>query len=158
MKKNKALRDAEAKATEWLSAFDLALEVDTDSTEMPDDKLGEYELGSVFEKTILIRVNLPAIKKACKENPEISVEDATATTVFHEVGHALVEQLVDWMENIPDADSIFTEEFCTRYEAVVDDALDEEDLVEDFAWCFLNERKHVLQACFEELNDTFKTT
>lgn len=158
MKKNKALRNAEAKAAEWLSAFDLGLEVDTDSTEMPDDKLGEYELGSVFEKTILIRVNQPAIKNACKETPEISVEDATATTVFHEVGHALVEQIVDWMEYHPDAEDIFTEDFCSRYESVVEDTIDEEDLVEDFAWCFLEGQENPLQACFEELNATFETT
>ena len=157
-----ALNAAVWKANMWLAktGSDLTLKCETYSED--DNKIGEYELGSVFEKEILIYINPVAIRKYCYEEKqyepdcdEANVRKQTKATIYHELGHALVEQIVDWMEYLPDADKIFTEDFCQRYDSIINDELDEETLVEDFAWAFVNKKTDPLMACFEELNHIF---
>ena len=154
---SKSLNEAKETMITWLTPFGLSLEIDTDNNEELDaNQLGSYEAGSVFEKEILIHVNPTAIKKACDDDPwddkYSDVNNVAKTTVYHEVGHALVEQIIDWMENLPESATVFTESFCQKYDAVIDDALPEEDLVEDFAWNILDETDDPLKNCFEELN------
>lgn len=157
-----AIKGAIDKANAWLAPFDLCLEVEASSD--GDGRVGEYEAGSVFEKTIQVVIFTDEIVKwRFKEQDTFPLSEITSekvqiqVTVYHELGHALVEQIIDWMENLPEADEIFTDEFCRKYGSVVDDDIDEETLVEDFAYAFLNDAADPLKACFEELNKIFET-
>lgn len=155
MNQHASLENARREMSTWLAPFGLSLEVDSKEL-LSADVLGSYEGSSVFEKNILVHVNLPAIKRTCAEDPfedrYSDVASVTKTTLYHEVGHALLEQIIDWMENLPDAGEVFNDAFCTKYDAVVDDALPEEELVEEFAWNWLLGRPDPLKSCFEELN------
>ena len=149
------------KSNSWLKPFGLTLEVET--SEKTDGRLGDYDAGSVFEKTIRVIIYPDCIAETCVEESEFNPysilsceEDQIQITIFHELGHALVEQIIDWMENLPNSDEIFTDDFCQRYESVIDDGLDEETLVEDFAYAFMFDKTDPLKACFEELNKIFE--
>lgn len=166
-----ALRTLEA-VREWLAPQGLDISL---STENNDDSslLGLYEAGSVFSKTIEVTVFTENIRKVAEEleTDEVQFElisfglvprrdllsQYTALniglTICHELGHALLEQIIDWMENIPDFDDKVGTDFIERYDSVLDDGLPEEDLVEDFAWDTASGKTHVLKACFLELSD-----
>lgn len=159
--RNAAIKGATDKANAWLAPFDLCLEVEAESN--GDGRVGEYEAGSVFEKSIRVVIFPDEIVKWCFEEQdtlpfsEITSEKVqTQVTIYHELGHALVEQIIDWMEYLPEADEIFTDEFCRKYGSVVDDDIDEETLVEDFAYAFMYDKADPLKACFEELNKIFE--
>ena len=149
-----AITSACTKANKWLVKYGLDADV-----KVTDDlmALGEYEYSSVFEKTIRITINPSEIKKACRDgwikDDYNNVTKQTQVTIFHEMGHAILEQIIDWQENIETARRMADGEFGQRYECVFDDALPEEDLVEDFAWDFLYGRANPLKLCFEELSE-----
>lgn len=161
-----ALGKARADMEEWLYPFGLSLEIDTTWENPTDNKmrLGTYKSGSVFEKTVRICIDLGASVLCCMEEPfsdrYSKVGGVVRTTVYHEVGHALVEQIEDWMLNFPESRAIFDDAFREKYAPVIDaingrsddQFLEEEDLVEDFAWNWLGGCDDPLRGCFEDLN------
>ena len=137
----------------WLQDLGYSLSLDPDTSSFTDGKLGEYELGSVFEKDIVIRVSPRNIRKAIREYPEAfeTFPKEVRFTVFHEVGHALVEQLVDYVDNIedflPNIEAKYGEKF---FDVFDDENITEEELVEDFARAFGTNTQSVLQECAEK--------
>lgn len=136
----------------WLSTLDYDLTLDNDLSGFNEGQLGEYEAGSVFGKDIIIRVSLENIRKTCQEDSFLfpDFEEEVRFTVFHEVGHALVEQLLDYADNIEG----FLPELKAKYENRFDEIFDEENdneetLVEDFARGFNGKTKSLLQECVE---------
>ena len=159
-KRNKAAIDAAVRRiNRWLDRFGLSVNLATaDEDELWDrEQCGEYEDGSVFTKTILACVCIPNIRAYCRDiivpYSETSVRREIQATVYHEVGHALIEQINDWVENIPEAQALMKGDLGKRYEEVFDDGLDEEWVVEEFATAFLAGRPSVLRLCFEEMNE-----
>lgn len=136
----------------WLSSLGYALTLDDDLSGFHEGQLGEYEAGSVFEKDIIIRVSLENIRKTCLEDPFLfpDFEEEVRLTVFHEVGHALVEQLLDYADNISEFLPELKAKHGNRFDAIFDEELDnEETLVEDFARGFNGKTKSLLQECAE---------
>lgn len=136
----------------WLSSLGYALNLDDDLSGFHEGQLGEYEAGSVFEKDIIIRVSLENIRKTCREDPFLfpNFEEEVRLTVFHEIGHALVEQLLDYADNISEFLPELKAEYGDRFDEIFDEELDnEETLVEDFARGFGGKTKSLLQECAE---------
>ena len=166
--KENAVSSAVEKANIWLSPFGLCLEAE--SRKKGDGRLGEYEAGSIFEKTIQVVIYTDAIAESCADEREFEreflpfselsdEEDQIKLTIYHELGHALVEQIIDWMENLPEAAEIFTDDLCQKYHSVVDGEFDEETLVENFAYAFMyGDDDEPLKSCFKELNNIFQTS
>ena len=123
----------------WLRGLGYSLSLDPDTSSFTDGQLGEYELGSVFEKDIVIRVSPRNIRKAIREYPEAfeTFPKEVRFTVFHEVGHALLEQLIDYANNIEDFLPNIEAKYGDKFFDVFDDEnLTEEELAEDFARAF----------------------
>ena len=143
---------AAARMNEWLKPLGYRVACKTESLE--ESKLGEYEAGSVFSKIIEITADPANIESACSEdpvhdrysNPAVQLE----VTLYHELGHAVIEQVVDWMEYNEDFKALEKGEFGTKYMDILDDYIPEEDLAEDFAWGMLDGKPSLLQRCFEE--------
>ena len=151
------IQSAERRINGWLAAFGLSATAATaDDGELPDGECGEYEGGSVFTKTIAVCVCVPAVRRYCKELVEPYsrklLDDGIRTTIYHEVGHALVEQIDDWLRHLPEARALREGDLGGRFEEVFDDGLDEETLVEDFAQAFLKGRPSPLSLCFAEMD------
>lgn len=159
---------------EWIIPQGLDIQVTAQDDNEHPTRLGMYEAGSIYSKNIEIVISPKAIhdyietyttdweidddlQKAHWEiHDNIQKEYAAfqaAVTVYHELGHALVEQIIDWMENIPEFDEIIGEDSIERYDAVLEDSLPEEKLVEDFAWNSIQGKEHVLKVCFLELSE-----
>ena len=155
----KTLRDPLEKISQWLAPLGYTLSIEDMEDEVPG-LLGQYENGSVFEKEILIRVSTQNIRTFIKEyNRDFPKErrnytDECALTVFHEVGHALMEQLNDYADNIEgflERLKVDPEEpFSPYFDVFYDDNKTEEEVVEDFAWGFLDGSSSKLQKCMEE--------
>lgn len=136
----------------WLSSLGYALTLDDDLSGFNEGQLGEYEAGSVFEKDIIIRVSLKNIRKTCREDSFLfpDFEEEVRLTVFHEVGHALVEQLLDYADNINEFLPELKAEYGDKFDEIFDEENDnEETLVEDFARGFNGKTKSLLQECVE---------
>ena len=136
----------------WLSSLGYALTLDDDLSGFHEGQLGEYEAGSVFEKDIIIRVSTENIRKTCQEDPLLfpDFEEEVRLTVFHEVGHALVEQLLDYADNINEFLPELNAKYGDKFDEIFDENLDnEETLVEDFARDFGGKTKPLLQECAE---------
>lgn len=168
------LRNTVSIIAEWLSPHGLNINVRIEDDADDPSKIGEYERGTVFGKTIEVTVCPQAIRDYIKDDVTTwEMKDDLqragwasrqglrkrysafqfAMTVYHELGHALLEQIIDWMENIPEFDEFFGEDFIKRYDAVLEDSLPEEDLVEDFAWSCVQGHVHVLKSCFDEMSE-----
>lgn len=146
------LDEAHSAIRPWLSTLGYALTLDNDLSGFHEGQLGEYEADSVFGKDIIIRVSTKNIRKTCQEDSFLfpDFEEEVRLTVFHEVGHALVEQLLDYADNIEG----FLPELKAKYENRFDEIFDEENdneetLVEDFARGFDKKTKSLLQECVE---------
>ena len=152
-RKPKELSQALKVIRPWLRKLGYSLTLDLDTSSFREEQLGEYERGSVFEKDIVIRVSTENIWKTCKEDPFLfpDYEEEVHLTVFHEVGHALMEQLIDYAENIdeflPEIEKKYGDKF---FDVFNDDNLTEETLVEDFARGFEHKNKSILQECAEK--------
>lgn len=135
----------------WLSSLGFTLTLDDDLSGFHEGQLGEYEAGSVFEKDIIIRVSLKNIRKTCREDPFLfPFEEEVRLTVFHEVGHAIVEQLLDYADNISEFLPKLKAKHGNRFDEIFDEELDnEETLVEDFARGFGGKTISLLQECAE---------
>lgn len=136
----------------WLSSLGYTLTLDDDLSGFRQGQLGEYEAGSVFGKDIIIRVSLENIQKTCQEDSFLfpDFEEEVRFTVFHEVGHALVEQLLDYADNIEGLLPELKAKYENRFDEIFDEENDnEETLVEDFARGFNGRTKSLLQECVE---------
>lgn len=136
----------------WLSTLGYALTLDNDLSGFRQGQLGEYEAGSVFGKDIIIRVSTENIRKTCREDSFLfpDFEEEVRFTVFHEVGHALVEQLLDYADNINEFLPELKAEYGDKFDEIFDEENDnEETLVEDFARGFNGKTKSLLQECVE---------
>lgn len=137
----------------WLRKLGYSLTLDPDTSSFHEGQLGEYERGSVFEKDIVIRVSTENIWKTCEEDPFLfpDYEEEVHLTVFHEVGHALMEHLIDYAENIDEFLPEIEKKYCDKFFDIFnDDNLTEETLVEDFARGFGHKNKSILQECAEK--------
>ena len=146
------LNEALSAIRPWLSSLGFTLTLDDDRSGFHECQLGEYEAGSVFEKDIIIRVSLKNIRKMCREDPFLfpDFEEEVRLTVFHEVGHALVEQLIDYADNISEFLPELKAEYRDKFDEIFDEDLDnEETLVENFARGFNGKTKSLLQECAE---------
>lgn len=136
----------------WLSCLGYTLTLDDDLSGFHEGQLGEYEAGSVFEKDIIIRVSLENIRKTCREDSFLfpDFEEEVRLTVFHELGHALVEQLLDYADNIEGFLPELNAKYGDKFDEIFDEEFDnEETLVEDFARGFGRKTKSLLQECAE---------
>ena len=141
------------KISQWVTPLGFSVSCDTgDIADFPRGRLGEYDAGSVFEKEILVRISLDNIRRAARKFriPEKGYLAECALTLFHEVGHALVEQLLDWADSIPEfLPALEASHGDAFFDVFNDDNMDEETLVEDFAHGFQSGRGSVLQRCAE---------
>ena len=153
---SQAAEKAAAKISDWLKPFGLSVEYTTET--LREGQVGEYELDSVFTKIISLKIDADNLVGFClKEQPSTDMDKFVATqaelTIYHEVGHALVNQITDWYENIQEIHDYVENILINNYFNVFDDQfLSEEDLVEDFAYHFLNERPDQLKEAFEKLD------
>ena len=161
------------KANAFLEPFGYTL--DAEPRPDRDGRLGEYEMGSVFEKDIRVAVyplpirryvtgqtvsdrewDLVKAGRPVRYNLEnnfymLCVLLQTELTVWHELGHALVEQVIDWMESLDDFNQVVGPDLLQKFHNVIDDETPEETLVEDFAWGMTRENgRSELKECFEE--------
>jgi hypothetical protein len=132
------------KANNYLEQTNLSIEIDYDYDEWEFNSLdsehtiGCYESGSVFEGTIEIAFNMGNLYSAYKEqvemypnsNPNTILKEIIYTNVFHEMGHGLIEQINDYLQETDELDVIYD-----NNKKMFDNALDnEEKTVEEFAW------------------------
>lgn len=132
------------------------LDVDCEICTLPSGCLAEYEAGSVFEKVIHMRIDLESIQKEGKKEKLLSWETGqqVAITLWHETGHAIIEQIIDWAENIDEVELLVNGPFGEKYFDVFnDDHLSEEELVENFARAVVEGNpNNLLRQCWKELN------
>ena len=114
-------------AQTWLEPTGLGVEVLTDRPPR-DNAVGEYENGSVFAGVIRLRVGLYEIMTM--SNPE-ELEADVRVTVFHEIGHALM----DWLNDLSDDDiAPYRDDY---FDVFYDDnGVTEEGIVEEFGQSF----------------------
>lgn len=144
-----AIRRAGSLIQKWLAPSGITLGILKE--DLGDGILGEYEAGSVFTGEITVRVNPPSIRTSCSFLPfPEDIQRQTRLTVYHEVGHALLEQIIDWDEFYEDMDETISR-VDKVYTDVFDDSVDEETLVEDFAYGFEYGHGSQLQGCWEAL-------
>ena len=140
-----SVEDALEKADAFLGLYGLSVRLgECQEENAPDDEcLGYYESGSVFESgAIVVNVLADRLLDAfldCYGGDELvsdvsGLREEAAVTVFHEVGHGIMERVLDYAENIEEisawADSPEAEPF---FDIFNDDNLSEEDVVETFA-------------------------
>ena len=147
---DRTLAQAVRLCNEWLAPSGLSVEVTRGP--LKDGLVGSYEAGSVFSKLIRITIDTDRIGRHVDDYPFEDEKEQIRLTVYHEMGHALVEQIEDWQVDLDEVKELVRGEFGARFEEVFTDALPEEDLVEDFAHAFDRERPSTLGLCFEELN------
>ena len=142
----KEIEAALSKINDFLSFTDLNVALADDGISN-GCYVGEYEHGSVFEKTILIRVSSEALEKeSSKLNLTLTgLLRETRITVYHEAGHGLMEQLLDWADSFPVEMSAFEHRY---YDIFNDDNMTEEEIVEAFARRFDAGASSLLQSCF----------
>lgn len=173
-REEEVLRQTVAAIDELLAPEGLDIDVRLEDDADNPTRLGLYEAGTVFAKTIEVTLFPQTIRDYVHHDTtademigDLRLAGWTrrgalktdysafqlALTIYHELGHALLEQIIDWMENIPEFDEILGEDFIKRYDAVLEDSLPEEDLVEDFAWSSVQGHIHVLKSCFIEMSE-----
>lgn len=135
----------------WLAKFGYTLNCTVES--LPNGQVGNYESGSVFEKEIQICVSTDNIRVFIEEMnlPQNEYDIQCELTVYHEVGHALMEQLIDWSENIDEMEELLDGYYGKKYFDIFnDDNKTEEQIVEEFAEGMYSTDGSLLQSCFEE--------
>lgn len=131
------------KSNGFLSSLGLSLSIDWDYDGWDDDlqtAIGVYEGGSVFSGEIVIGFNMNNLYKYCTRSiknypwsdPYTIVDEAIYTNVYHEMGHGIVEELNDYLQETDELDALYD-----ANKELFDWVLDnEEDAVEEFAWKF----------------------
>lgn len=151
----KELNAALSHVNVWLKAYGYTVSLDVSSKPENDEVIGEYEVGSVFEKDILVRVYPKRLQMVADEDDmtENELLSQCRYTLYHEVGHALMEQLIDWDENLPELKEKLDRWFWTEfYDVFNDDNMTEEKIVEDFAIAFNDDSDSLLQRCWQKVN------
>ena len=133
------------KSNGFLSSLDLSLSIDWEYDGWDDDlqtAIGVYEGGSVFSGEIVIGFNMNNLYKYCSRSiknypwsdPYTIVDEAIYTNVYHEMGHGIVEELNDYLQETDELDALYD-----ANKELFDWVLDnEEDAVEEFAWKFFD--------------------
>ena len=138
----------------WLDNLGYSLSVDTDTSLFGEHQVGSYDAQTVFSKEIVIRVSLPNIEASTRRNP-LPLADYLAEvhlTVFHEVGHAMAEQLKDYCINVSDDIREINKLNGNRFDGILEDIFTrEETLVEEFARDFYYKRTSLFQECVEAM-------
>lgn len=137
-------------ANNYLQPTNLSIDIDYEYDDWEFNGLdinhviGCYEADSVFSGTIEISFNMNALYSTYKEQTEMypySNEDTILkeliyTNVFHEMGHGLIQQINDYLQETEELDEIYD-----NNQQLFDNALDnEEDTVEKFAWDLYDSR------------------
>ena len=146
-----AITHASAVMNKWLKPFSLSLSCEKEN--LKGDRLGEYEMGSVFEGEIKSRIDLKKIIASAKEDNlgQDEICRQIRLTIYHETGHGLMELLIDYAENYEEFQPLLNGDFGKKYfDIFYDDNTDEETIVEDFARCIEGNEKSLLQLCVEE--------
>ena len=149
------LRRPLKRINDYLQPFGLSVTLDTSPMELSEKYLGEYESGSVFTKEIVIRVNLKGILETADSLglPYHGYLRQCELTVYHEVGHALEEQLIDWSENIDEMRLLLDCDYGLIYFDIFnDDCVSDEEIVEAFACGICTRTGSLLQRCWEDTN------
>lgn len=127
-------------ANSYLEQTNLSIDIDYDYDEWEfndldsEHTIGCYESGSVFEGTIQIAFNMNNLYSAYKEQVEMYpnsnsntiLKEMIYTNVFHEMGHGLIEQINDYLQETDELDEIYD-----NNKELFDN---EEKTVEEFAW------------------------
>jgi Zn-dependent oligopeptidase len=144
-----------SKAKSYLDDFGLELEI-LDENDAPirvdDDWVGQYEHDSVWTGTIQVYLNMELIKRLSDEFCSAEEENNIVSTLYHEIGHGLLdmiielpEESVEAYENDPEFFDIFN-----------DDNMSEEDIVEEFGESFVGGHPSLLRKLLERmLEDDF---
>ena len=130
------------RSNELLRVLNLSLSINWEYEFDGDlsDAIGVYEGGSVFSGEIVIGFNMrtlysymcKSIKSYPWSDPYKMLDEAICTNVYHEMGHGLVELIDDYLSSTDELDELYD-----ANKELFDNVLDnEEDSVEDFAWCF----------------------
>lgn len=146
-----AITNASAVMNKWLKPFSLSLSCEKEN--LRGDRLGEYEMGSIFEGEIKSRIDLKNIIASAKEDDldQDEICRQIRLTIYHETGHGLMELLIDYAENYEEFQPLLGGDFGKKYFDIFnDDNTDEETIVEAFANCFEENKKSLLQLCVEE--------
>lgn len=104
-----------------------------------EDAIGVYEAGGVFSGEMMIGFNMKNLYRQMVYNiksypwsdPYKMLNELIMTNVYHEVGHGIIELINDYLQNTDDLDVIYDNNQ-ELFDGVLDD---EEDAVEEFAWC-----------------------
>ena len=154
-----SVTDAVEKANVFLKPYGLSVRLgDCQEEDAPsEDCLGYYEGGSVFESgTIMVNVLAGRLFDAfldCYGGEELvsdmpGLRDEAAVTVFHEVGHGLMEHILDYADNIEEiSDWVGSPEAEPFFDVFNDDNRSEEDVVEEFARNLYEGVPSVLSKC-----------
>lgn len=131
-------------SNQYLQQLGLTIAINKEYDDWEDNSLGGaigcYEADSVFSGEISIGFNFSNLYKAIAEQidmfPNTSqtkiVREIIYTNVFHEMGHGIIEQINDYLQNTDELDDIYD-----NNKSLFDSVLDnEEKSVEDFAWDF----------------------
>lgn len=158
-KVEEAVRDANA----FLSPFDLEVSVAYGDEYSKSSRLGSYELGTVFEGEIVVNVFVDNLLKSYREcerdsdrySTDYSVlAEEAYVTVLHEVGHGLMEKILDYANNVEEIDEwVSSEEAGPFYDVFNDDNLSEEDLVEAFARASWRKEESLLSRCVKAMRE-----
>lgn len=119
---------------------DVCINWDYDFETFDKTAIGVYEHDSVHTGTISIGMNINALwkcfKSETKDYPYCSeykiLQELILTNVYHEVGHGIIDYINDLLEYTNEYDELYD-----KNQQLFDGVLDnEEDSVEEFAWCF----------------------
>lgn len=123
---------------QYLTRYDLDAVIDNELFQFDGQQhVGEYWGGSVFTGTMKIGINVNVVKSELKRVirqhpyscPADVLDEFIKTTIFHEVGHGLVELVNDYLQETNDLDGLYD-----NNQDFFDEILDnEEDYVEKFA-------------------------
>lgn len=129
------VEDTVGEINEFLGQFNLSMEVDEDyddwSSLYGGHAVAVYEGGSVFDGVIMVGLNMEAFRKYASEtHSSYMTWDEIRKSLYHEVGHGLVERIRDFIDEYGDDG----EELYNGNKDDLDYILgDEEDAVEEFA-------------------------
>lgn len=119
---------------------DVSIDWNYDFETFDKTAIGVYEHDSVHTGTISIGMNINELwkvfKSETKNYPYTSeykiLKEMILTNVYHEVGHGICDYINDLLEYTDEYDELYDEN-----QQLFDGVLDnEEDSVEEFAWCF----------------------
>ena len=130
---------------------DVSIDWNYDFETFDKNALGVYEYDSVHSGTISIGMNINALwkcfKSETKDYPYCAeyklLQELILTNVYHEVGHGIIDYINDLLEYTDEYDELYD-----KNQQLFDGVLDnEEDSVEEFAWCFYDNDLNTSDLC-----------